>query len=759
MAALVPVAPEVGVATVALLAMVLELDTHSSSKADPSESSLPPISITPMVSPFLCLDDSELDTKIPERHVSPTPYDAMLTRRGNTTDADLSTPPRFVHPHLARNLRCSEAYLRWRSHTAIMTLSIHAKRALAPSCVDLLPPRKRFRDSISSEDSVKEDIDTDVLEDIEADAIAVEVAVDRDVEARIDACIGMEVDVRIDIEDEVEDEVEYSDRGTIEVGLDMVAKIDILDETPLYKIEDIQMGQRELEARSMIAGGEMASLLDQVASLERSYMRVRYAMMMERARANSFWRRVRFMKSELRQIRRFRYYDRMRFRRLETFALRRLGSENFMVYCDASRKGLGVVLMQREKVIVYASCQLKIHEKNYTTHDLELRAIVFAKCGDIIYTARNVLCSLIIRILNPQVEAIKEENFRTKALCGMIKKLEQPTDETLCLNGRSWIPCRGNLRELIMHKSHKSKHSIHPGSDKMYQDLKKLYWLPNMKAKIAAYVSKCLTCAKVKAECQKPSGLLVQPVIPVWKWENITMDFGELTRQYLKDLVSRQGVPVLIILDRDSKFTSHFWQSLNKALGTQLDMSTTYHPQTDSQSERTIQTLEDMLRACVIDFGKGWDRHLPLVGDTQVTGPEIVHETTKKIIQIKKRIQAARDRQKSADRKHKAFKFEVGDKVMLKVSPWKEVIRFDKWGKLNPLYIGPFKILAKVGILAYRLELPDQLSRVHSTFHVSNLKKCFVDEPLAIRQMRSRSMTRLISLRNQLKLWIDKLNG
>ncbi|GJZ63267.1 putative reverse transcriptase domain-containing protein [Tanacetum coccineum] len=266
-------------------------------------------------------------------------------------------------------------------------------------------------------------------------------------------------------------------------------------------------------------------------------------------------------------------------------------------------------------------------------------------------------------------------------------------------------------------------------------------------------------------------------------------------------------------------------------------MSTAYHPQIDGQSERTIQTLEDMLRACVMDFGKGWDRHLPLVefsynnsyhtsikaapfealygrkcrspicwadvGDAQLTGPEIVHETTEKIIQVKKRIQAARDRQKSyANRRRKLLEFEVGDKVMLKVSPWKMgwirvvgfltrarvylesvgawliigsrcgvgvsvspssvalksyadrrrkpldvevgdkvmlkvlswkgVIRFGKRGKLNPRYIGPFRIIAKVGMLAYRIELPDQLSRVHSTFHVSNLKKCFVDKPLAI---------------------------
>ncbi|GKA68125.1 putative reverse transcriptase domain-containing protein [Tanacetum coccineum] len=262
------------------------------------------------------------------------------------------------------------------------------------------------------------------------------------------------------------------------------------------------------------------------------------------------------------------------------------------------------------------------------------------------------------QILEAQTEALKPENLTTEDVGGMLRqdltkeRLKPRADETLCLNNRSWLPCYGDLRTLVMHESHKSKYYIHPGSDKMYQDLKQLYWWPNMKVNIGTYVNKCLTYAKVKEEHQKPSGLLVQPDILEWK-ENDPME--KLMKLYMKEVVTRHGVPVTIISDRDGRFTSLFWQALHKALGTRLDMSTTYHLETDGQSERTIQTLEDMLRACALDFRKNWDKHLPLVEfsynnkveDAQLTGPAINHETTKKIVQIKSRIQAAHDRQKS----------------------------------------------------------------------------------------------------------------
>nr|GEV12313.1 retrotransposon protein, putative, Ty3-gypsy subclass [Tanacetum cinerariifolium] len=346
------------------------------------------------------------------------------------------------------------------------------------------------------------------------------------------------------------------------------------------------------------------------------------------------------------------------------------------------------------------------------------------------------------QILEAQIEALKPENLENEDVDGMIRKdipkekLEPCADGTLCLNGRSWLPCYGDLRSVIMHESHKSKYSIHPGSDKMYQDMKKLYWWPNMKANITTYVSKCLTCMRVKAKHQRPSGLLVQPAIPEWK-ENDALD--KLARFYLNKIVARHRIPVLIICDFDGRFTSNFWRSFQKALGTDISMSNVYHLETNSQSEMTIQTLEDMLHACAAPYEALYGRKCrsPVcwaeVREAQLIGPELIQQTTKKIVLIKQRIQAAQDQQKSyADLKQKPMEFEVGDRVMLKFLPWKGVIRFGKRGKLNPRYVGPFKVLTKVRKVAYRLELPQELSRVRHTFHVSNLKKCYTDEPLVM---------------------------
>nr|GEV00656.1 putative reverse transcriptase domain-containing protein [Tanacetum cinerariifolium] len=427
------------------------------------------------------------------------------------------------------------------------------------------------------------------------------------------------------------------------------------------------------------------------------------------------------------------------------------GMKDFVVYYDASLKGYGAVLMQREKVIAYASRQLKVHEENYTTHELELGTVVFAlrlwihylyetkrvvftdhksiqyilyqkelnlrqrRCiellsdydceiryhpgkanvvadalsrkerdkplcvRDLMMTIRNDLPK---QIHEDQDEAIKGENVKAENLGRLIKPIfEFRPDGTRCFKNRVWLPLFSGLRDLVMHESYKSK---------------------------------CLTYAKVKAEHHKLSGLLQQPEILVWKWERITIDFvsglprtpsgydtiwvivdrltksahflpmkktdnmEKLTRLYLKEILCRHGVPVSIISDRDSYFTSRFWRSLQEALGTNLDMSTAYHPQTNGQSERTIQTLEDMLCACLIDFGSSWDRHLPLV----------------------------------------EFSYTIVITQALRLHHMKLCTE----GSVDHLYAG---VSLYVGV-------PEELKRIHSTFHVSNIKKCLAKGDIVI---------------------------
>ncbi|KAD3336153.1 hypothetical protein E3N88_31672 [Mikania micrantha] len=544
------------------------------------------------------------------------------------------------------------------------------------------------------------------------------------------------------------------------------------------------------------------------------------------------------------------------------------GNEDMVVYSDASYLGLGCVLMQRGKVIAYASRQLKTHEANYPTHDLELAAVVFAlkiwrhylygvKCTiytdhislkyffeqkdlnmrqrrwlellkdydcEILYhpgkanvvadalshkTEHSAICvksySLVItpdflnELKDAQKEGLKEENVGFERIFGQVKNLEENEFGVKIRFGRMWVPRNGDIRSRILDEAHKSRYSIHPGATKMYQDLRKDYWWPGMKFNVMQYVNKCLTCAQVKAEHQKPYGY-VQPLeVPEWKWEHITMDFitklpltakrhdaiwvivdrltksahflpiretytsEKLSELFVKEIITRHGVPVSIVSNRDTRFVSRFWKQFHESMGTRLNISTAYHPQTDGQSERTIQTLEDMLRACIIDFGGSWDDHLPLVefsynnsyhasigmppyealygrrcrtpvcwggvGQKEVGSKAAVLDLTEKLQLVKARMKAAQDRQKSyADKRRRPIEFEVGDQVLLKVSPWKGVIRFRKRGKLSPRFIGPFRIMARVGKVAYRLDLPDELSGIHPTFHVSHLRKCLADD-------------------------------
>ncbi|GJX06116.1 putative reverse transcriptase domain-containing protein [Tanacetum coccineum] len=395
------------------------------------------------------------------------------------------------------------------------------------------------------------------------------------------------------------------------------------------------------------------------------------------------------------------------------------GVEDFVVYCDASNQGLGCVLMQRDKVIAYASRQLKSHEKNYTTHDLELGAVVFALkiwrhylygTKSVIYTDHKSLqhifdqkelnmrqrrwlelfsdyeCEIkyhpgkanVVADALTQGESFKDENMIAEGLNGTDQQMEKREDGSLHYMDHIWVPLVGGVRTKIMDEPHKTMYSVHPVVDKMYYDLRDMYWWPGMKKEIAIYVSKCLTCAKVKVEHQRPSGLLQQPEIPEWKWEKIAMDFITKFPSYHSSI---RCAPFEALYGRKCRLTV-LWAE---------------------------------------------------IGDIRLIGSDLVQESTDKVVVIRDRLKAARDCQKSyVDNRRKPLEFQVGDHVMLKVSPWKGVVRFGKKGKLAPIFVGPFEILERIGPVAYRLRLLEELSSVHDKFHVSNLKKCLADENLQV---------------------------
>ncbi|KAH0672805.1 hypothetical protein KY290_025037 [Solanum tuberosum] len=568
------------------------------------------------------------------------------------------------------------------------------------------------------------------------------------------------------------------------------------------------------------------------------------------------------------------------------------GIEGFVVYCDASRIGLGCVLMQCGKVIAYASRQLKVHEKNYPTHDLELAAMVFAlkiwrhylygvhvdiftdhKNLQYVFTQKdlnlrqmrcleflkdydmsvyyhpgkaNVVVDALSRVsmgslahveegskeLAKEVHRLAKLGVRLEGVdsggrsslvdevivkqdldpslvelkgsvsSGKVEVFSQGGYGALRYQGRLCVPCADGVRERILDEAHNSFYSIHPGSTKMYRDLRDVYWWCGMKKDIAKFVSSCHSCQQVKAEHQRPGALTQDIEIPTWKWEEINMDFvvglpkarrvfdsvwvvvdrmtksahflpvkttygaEEYAKLYIHELVRLHGIPLSILSDRGAQFTSHFWKSFQRGLGTKVKRSTAFHPQTDGQAERTIQTLEDMLRACVLELKGSWDDHLPLiefaynnsyhssicmaplealygrrcrspigwfeVGEVALLGPDLVMDALEKVRMIRERLKTAQSHQKSyADVRRRDLEFKVGDWVYLKVSPMKGVVHFGKKRKLSPRYVGLYEIIRRVGKVAYELGLPKEMELVHPVFHVSMLRKC-VGDPNAI---------------------------
>ncbi|KAA0036007.1 pol protein [Cucumis melo var. makuwa] len=498
--------------------------------------------------------------------------------------------------------------------------------------------------------------------------------------------------------------------------------------------------------------------------------------------------------------------------------------------------------MQQGKVVAYASRQLKIHEQNYPTHDLELAAVVFAlkiwrhylygekiqiytdhkslkyfftqkelnmrqrrwlelvkdyDCEILYHPGKaNVVADALISVgeVTAQLAQLTvQPTLRQKIIAAQLNdpylaekrrvvETEQgedfsiSSDGGLMFEGRLCVPEDSAVKTELLTEAHSSPFTMHPGN----------------------FVSRCLVCQQVKAPRQHPAGLLQPLSVPEWKWESVSMDFitglpktlrgytviwvvvDRLTKSahfvpgkstytaskwgqlYMTEIVRLHGVPVSIISDRDARFTSKFWKGLQLGLGTRLDFSTAFHPQTDGQTERLNQILEDMLRACVLEFSGSWDSHLHLmefaynnsyqatigmapfealygkccrspvcwgeVGEQRMLGPELVQTTNAAIQKIRARMLTTQSRQKSyADIRRKDLEFEVGDMVFLKVAPMKGVLRFAKKGKLSPRFVGPFEILERIGPVAYRLALPPSFAAVHDVFHISMLRKYVAD--------------------------------
>ena len=443
-----------------------------------------------------------------------------------------------------------------------------------------------------------------------------------------------------------------------------------------------------------------------------------------------------------------------------------------------------------------ASLMLKEYELIEQMRDLNLSWV--RKPGSLKMSELRIQRNLEDRIKTSQSSDVFVRKMRDQIEQGKARDFSFSEEGFLKFQDRIYVPLNSGIRREILEEAHKSKYTIHPGATKMFQDLRKNFWWPGMRKDVSEFVCRCLICQKIKAEHQRPAGLLQPLDIPTWKWDSVSMDFvfglprtfaghdgiwvivdrltksghflavkstyslDKLAREYIKEIVRLHGVPSSIVSDRDPRFTSRFWKSLHNALGTKLSFSTAYHPQTDGQTERTIQTLEDMLRACVLEMRGNWDTYLPLVefaynnsyhssiqlapfealygrkcrsplcwtelGERSLMGPELVDQTTEQIKLIRKKLVSAQSRQKSyADRRRRPLEFSLGDHVFLRVNPRLGASRSMKSRKLNPRFIGPFQILERIGPVAYKLALPPNLSQLHNVFHVSQLKKYHPD--------------------------------